>query len=157
VVLYSLRALYLAFIFTGILASQSNETPTQTLTALEKEFQDSLANATLDGQSAMDGRTEVTADKYNIDRVAKQSGENWIFYVKVNMQGQQMTVPLPLQVKWAGDTPIITLTNQSLPGMGTYTARVIVYKDHYAGTWNGGTRGGKVFGRVVRQTPPPAN
>jgi hypothetical protein len=150
-------ALYLAFAFSGVIAAQTSEAPAQPLSALEKDFQDSLANATLDGQFAMDGSSEVAADKYNIDRVVKTSGDNWTFYVKISRQGQDFTLPLPLQIKWAGDTPVITLTNQTLPMMGTYTARVVVYKDHYAGTWNGGTRGGKVFGRVVRQTPPPAN
>jgi hypothetical protein len=32
-------------------------------------------------------------------------------------------------IKWAGDTPVITLTDLSIPGMGTYTARAILYND----------------------------
>ena len=54
-------------------------------------------------------------------------------------------------MKWAGDTPVITLTDQALPGMGTYTARVVVYRGQYAGTWSGRNGGGKVFGRIVKK------
>ena len=61
-----------------------------------------------------------------------------------------MTVPLPLEVKWAGDTPVITVTDKSLPGMGTYTARVVVYRGQYAGTWSGKNGGGKVFGKLTK-------
>jgi len=48
---------------------------------------------------------------------------------------RDIPLPLPVTIKWAGDTPIITLTDLSIPGMGTYTARVILYRDQSAGTW----------------------
>ena len=121
------------------------------LSALEKEFQDSLAGVMLEGQSTRDGKPGVSDDTYDIEKVEKAAGDNWTFYIKVTMQGREMTLPLPIEVKWAGDTPVITLTEKSLPGMGTYTARVVVYKGHYAGTWGGGNGGGKVFGRIVKK------
>ena len=105
----------------------------------------------LEGQSTRDGKPGVSDDKYDIEKVEKAAGDNWTFYIKVTMQGREMTLPLPIEVKWAGDTPVITLTDKSLPGMGTYTARVVVYKGHYAGTWGGGNGGGKVFGRIVKK------
>jgi len=126
--------------------------PAQTvaLNALEKEFQDSMAGVALEGHSTRDGSPGVAEDKYGIDRVVKTGDDQWTIYAKVDMKGQTMTVPLPLQVKWAGDTPVITLTDQALPGMGTYTARVLVYRGHYAGTWSGRNGGGKVFGKIVK-------
>ena len=42
--------------------------------------------------------------------------------------------------------PLITLTDLAIPGMGTYTARVILYRDQYAGTWSGKDHGGQIFG-----------
>jgi hypothetical protein len=48
-----------------------------------------------------------------------------------------MPVPLPLEVKLADDTSVITLAGQALPGMGTYTARAVVYRGQYAGTLSG--------------------
>ena len=122
------------------------------LTDAEREFQESMSGVVLDGQSTTNGREGVSDDEYNIEKVEKQANGAWLFYVKVNMQGQEMTVPLPLDVVWAGDTPVITLTDQGLPGMGTYTARVLIYRGEYAGTWSSDDgRGGKVFGRVVKQ------
>jgi hypothetical protein len=126
------------------------------LTALEKEFQDSLAGVVLEGQSTRDGSPGVSEDKYAIDKVVKTGDDQWTFYARiegtrVEAKGQAMTVPLALHVKWAGDTAVITLTDQALPGMGSYTARVLVYRGQYAGTWNGRNGGGKVFGRIVKR------
>jgi hypothetical protein len=57
-------------------------------------------------------------------------------------------------VKWAGDTPVISVTNFKVPTMGTYTARVMIYADHYAGTWDAGDHGGHMWGRVERAETP---
>jgi hypothetical protein len=34
--------------------------------------------------------------------------------------------------------------------MGTYTARVMIYRDRYAGTWSGGNHEGQLWGRIER-------
>ena len=52
--------------------------------------------------------------------------------------------------EWAGDTPVISLTDASVPGLGTFSARVLFYEDRYAGTWSHGDVGGNQFGRIVR-------
>ena len=122
------------------------------LNPLEQEFIDTLTGATMEGQSSRDGKEGVSPDKYNIVKVEKGNGDNWTFFVKIAFRGQEMTVPIPLEVKWAGDTPLIMVTDKGYPGMGTYTARVVVYKGHYAGTWSGKNGGGKVWG-VVKQKP----
>jgi hypothetical protein len=124
---------------------------TAPLTALEKEFQDSMAGVVLEGQSTHDGSPGVAEDKYTIDKVVKTGDDQWTIFARIEMKGQTMTVPLPLQVKWAGDTPVITLTDQAMPGRGTYTARVVVYRGQYAGTWSGKNGGGKVFGHIVKK------
>jgi hypothetical protein len=136
----------LTSLLAGTLAAQTPE-----LTPLEKEFQESMTAVVLDGQSTRDGKPGVSDDKYTIEKVVKQSGDTWTFYAKVHYKDQNITVPFPIQVKWAGDTPVITMTDQALPGMGSYTARVVIYKGHYAGTWSGRNGGGKVFGRIVKQ------
>ncbi len=125
---------------------------TVSLNALEQEFKDSLNGALLQGQSSRDGKEGVSPDKYDVVKVEKSGGDNWTFHVKVSFRGQEMTVPMPLEVKWAGDTPVLTVTDKGYPGMGTYTARVVVYKGHYAGTWYGKNGGGKVFGTVTKKT-----
>ena len=59
---------------------------------------------------------------------------------------------MKLPVKWAGDTPVISLTNKAIPGFGTFTARVMFYGDEYAGTWSGGSHGGLMWGKIVKIT-----
>jgi len=141
------------YLFSSILllaAPIAAQTPS--MNTLEKEFQDSMAGVTLEGQSTREGREGVSPDKYVIEKVEKTGAETWTIFVKVSMQGREMTLPLPLEIKWAGDTPVITLTDRALPGMGTYTARVVVYRGQYAGTWSGKNGGGAVFGKLIKTT-----
>jgi hypothetical protein len=53
-------------------------------------------------------------------------------------------------VLWAGDTAVISLTDLAIPGVGTYTARVLVHGDTYAGTWSGGEHAGLLNGVIQR-------
>lgn len=144
-----MRTLCALLAMAGYLQAQTS------LNALEKSFQESLTNVTLEGQSTRDGREGVSPDRYNIEKIVKTGEDLWTFHIVASIHGQEMKVPLPVEVKWAGDTPVITLTDKSLPGMGTYTARVVVYKDQYAGTWSGRNGGGKVFGKLVKKAAKP--
>jgi hypothetical protein len=53
-------------------------------------------------------------------------------------------------MRWVGDTPMIMMTDSSLPGIGTFTVRLFFYEDRYAGSWQGGDHGGLMFGRIER-------
>jgi hypothetical protein len=57
---------------------------------------------------------------------------------------------LPLNVKWAGDTPVITLTDFTIPGLGPCGARVVIHNDKYAGTWTHGNASGHMFGVIKK-------
>lgn len=55
-----------------------------------------------------------------------------------------------MQVKWAGDTPVITLDDVGMPGdKSAYSARVLVYDKTYAGTWSGGGHAGLLNGVIT--------
>jgi len=108
--------LFLLTSFAAVLSAQ-----TAPLTPLEKAFQDSMAGVALEGQSTRDGSPTLSEDKYDIEKIVKTGDDQWTIFARVAAKGQTMTVPLPIQVKWAGDTPVITLTDQAMPGMGTYT------------------------------------
>ena len=82
--------------------------------------------------------------------IINHAGDRWLFVARVEFGGKDVAVPIPLDVKWAGDTPVITLTDLTIPGLGTYTARVLIFRDHYAGTWSGGGHGGHLWGRIER-------
>jgi len=120
--------------------------------ALEQKFQQMMSGVTLIGHSAsLKGESTSGEEKYVIEKVSKLRGDTWLFHVRIQYGSHDVPVPLPVTIKWAGDTPVITLTNLTIPGLGTYTARVLLYQDQYAGTWSSKDHGGQVFGKIVRQ------
>ena len=59
-----------------------------------------------------------------------------------------MDIKVP--VKWAGDTPVICVTNKAIPGFGTFNARVLFYDNQYVGTWSSAKHGGQMWGKIER-------
>ena len=119
---------------------------------LEQKFQQMMSGVTLIGHSASPKDQSTSGEeRYVIEKVSKLGGETWLFHVRIQYGSHDLPVPLPVTIKWAGDTPVITMTNLTIPGLGTYTARVLLYQDQYAGTWSSKDHGGQVFGKIVRQ------
>lgn len=120
--------------------------------ALQEKFVKTLSGVTLVGYFSQQGVDKPPAEeKYTINKVTKLRGDYFLFATRIQFGGKDVTVPLLLPVKWAGDTPVITVTDVGVPGLGTYTARVLIYDDQYAGTWKGGDHGGQLWGRIVRE------
>lgn len=120
--------------------------------ALEKKFEETLTNAALVGSFTMKGKDDgkLHQERYVISSVKKVEGDSFLFMARIQYGGKDATLPLILRVKWAGDTPIITLDKFKVPGFGTFTARVMIFDNQYAGTWSGGDHGGQMFGRIER-------
>jgi hypothetical protein len=122
--------------------------------ALEAAFAEKMSGATLLGHFTVDGATEdlPQAEAYRLGEVRKLGDEHgedaWRFESEIEYGEKTFKLPIVVQVKWAGDTPVITLTDMPIPMMGTFTARVLIYEDRYAGIWDGGDHGGQMFGRV---------
>lgn len=124
------------------------------LTPLEKSFQDSMANVTLTGRFSRQGGTNLSDDKYVIEKVTKLKDDLWRFDAVVAFKGQSLKIPISLHVKWAGDTPVIELTDEMVAGMGKFTVRLVVFRGQYAGMWSGADgHGGQMFGTIVKNTP----
>lgn len=139
----------------GLLFAAAQQEPTQEAgdrqAELERAFEQTMSGATLAGSFTTDGakNQSLQEDRYTISKVTKVGGDRWRFDARVQYGKLDVTVPMILKVKWAGDTPVITLTDLDIPMLGTYTARVLVYRGQYAGTWSAGDHGGKMFGRVI--------
>src|SRR6478735_6387754 len=101
---------------------------------LEKALADRLTNVTMSGQYTA-GRGAPKSDKYTILSARKLAGDNWLLTARIEFGGKDVTLPMIIPIKWAGDTPVISVTNLGFPGLGSYTARVMIYGDQYAGTW----------------------
>lgn len=108
-----------------------------------------LTGAVLAGHFSVDGQnTPPKEDRYTIVRATKMQGNLWLLAARIQFGGKDVTVPLPVPVNWAGDTPVISVTDLTVPGIGTYTARIVFYRDRYAGTWSGTNHGGEMWGTI---------
>ena len=121
---------------------------------LYKDFETNLTGAKLVGQFTILGKEDkgLKKEEYTITSVTKlPDGDYWLFKARIKYGDKDVTVPLPIEVKWAGDTPVITLTDFTIPGMGTFSSRVIIYRNAYAGWWQHGEVGGHLFGTIEKE------
>src|SRR6267143_49789 len=126
---------------------------------LEATFKATLTKATLSGRwcsvlpdgKKSEGRLKLgpeKEDKYTIVGVSKLKGDSWLIRARIQYGKVDVVAPIPVQVKWAGDTPVIIVDKMAMPGGGTYSARVMIYESTYAGTWRGGDHGGLLNGVI---------
>ncbi len=121
---------------------------------LEQHFKETLTKSVFSGKWCLvtDGALgEEHAEKYTVESANKIGSDLWLIYARVQYGKKDILVPVPVSVKWAGDTPVISITKLGIPGLGTYTARVVVYDSLYAGTWSGSDHGGQLHGVILKQ------
>jgi hypothetical protein len=128
------------------------------LEQLIKKLESSLSGATLVGVFTVDGLKSdrpPRQDKYTLGKVKKlPKADLWTFEAKVAFGGPDKTIPIVVPIKWAGDTPMIQLTDTTIPGLGTFSTRVFFYADRYAGTWKHGPFTGAMYGRIEKGGEP---
>lgn len=131
-----------------------------------RQFEELLTGATLEGcfttgavaaDSAGVDLPKLHKDRYSIQSVKHLAGDLFLFTTRIQYGDKDVSVPLPLKVLWAGDTPVVSLTDFAIPPLGTFTARVLFYRDEYVGTWDGGDHGGQMFGRIIPKAPTNAD
>jgi len=106
-----------------------------------------LGNFTLDGQEP----GELQREEYVITGAMKLgNGDFWALTSRIKYGDVDLTVPVPVQVKWAGNTPVITVDSVKIPGLGSFSARVLLDGARYAGTWSHDEKGGHLFGVIER-------
>ncbi len=127
------------------------------LTEEEKAFQELLNNCVLVGNFTVDGQPDSKkTERYEIRNVSKlDDGELWGMTSRIVYGDRDVTVPIPVPVKFAGSTPMISLDELFIPGLGTFSARVVFHGNRYAGTWQHGDKGGHMFGYIERLKDEP--
>lgn len=90
-------------------------------------------------------------EEYAITGAVPLGGDLWALTARIRYGETDVTIPVPIAVKWAGDTPVLTLDRITLPGLGTFSSRVVLDGDRYAGTWQHDDVGGHMFGRIERR------
>lgn len=133
---------------TDVNTADANEEMAELYAAFEKQ----MSACKMTGRFSIDGQDgELKEESYEIKSVKKLTGDTWLFNVRIRYGDHDVTVPLPLPVIWAGKTPVITVDNVAIPGLGTFDARVVIADGKYAGTWQHGKVGGHLFGKIVSE------
>lgn len=117
---------------------------------LEQAFAKKLSGAVLAGSFSIDGKDTEShkPDRYQIVTAKKLSGDDWVITATMKVGENQLDIPIPIKVYWADDTPVMSLTDLTIPGVGTFTSRVMFYGNRYAGTWQHGEVGGHMWGMI---------
>src|SRR5436309_11919724 len=93
------------------------------LTDAERQFVERMRDVTLAGSFTVAGREERTShpDRYEISSVEKVGTDLWRFNARMDCCGVTGAIPIVVPMRWNGDTPMIMMTDTSLPGLGTFT------------------------------------
>jgi hypothetical protein len=124
--------------------------------ALNDKLAKYLTGTKWTGQFTMTGVKGNQTETYEIIKAEKGAvGDNWNLIARIKYGGKDATLPLPpIEIKFAGGTPVITVDRVTFPGFGTFDARVLIRSGQYAGTWahlgQGGGVGGHLFGTIKK-------
>lgn len=127
---------------------------TGSLSARERQFSERMRNVSLVGSFTVAGRERATprSERYDIVSVEKVGDNLWRFNASMDCCGVEgRTLPIVVPMQFTGDTPMIVMTDTSLPGLGTFTVRLFFYEDRYAGSWQHGKVGGLMSGRIEKR------
>ncbi len=122
-------------------------------TKREEKLAAYLTGARFIGQFTVDGKAGagLKTEEYTISECKKLAQKDlYRFTARIKYGDVDSEVPMPLKVLWSGNTPVITLDNLTIPGMGTFSARVLIHSDRYAGTWQHDAVGGHLFGKIEK-------
>jgi hypothetical protein len=116
-----------------------------------------LENATLNGSWAPIDKGllgDEKKDRYHIVKTRPKEGDTWEIFYKMKIQGREIVYPIPVTIKFAGDTAVMILNNSPVGVGQTWSARILFHDDVYAGSWwnKGKTKGGIVSGTITRAT-----
>jgi hypothetical protein len=134
---------------------KSEPTPAQR----DEDFKKRFANVRMSGHFTLDGQENdrFQKEEYVVTGATKLgNGDLWAITARIKFNDVDVAVPVPVQVKWAGDTPVIVLDKVNIPGLGTFSARVLLDEGRYAGTWTHDEKGGHMFGTITPAGEEPA-
>ena len=144
-------------------ATKSEDTPKSVNSAqkpstaeAEEKFKVLFTKAYLSGRWATLKNGELgeerTGDKYQIVSATKGNGDNWIIKAKMKYHDQEFEMPVPVRMKFDGDTAILMVDDLMIPSGGTFTARLLIYGKTYSGTWKDQRSGGMLYGTISHES-----
>jgi hypothetical protein len=138
---------------------QIGRKPELTPAQRDEDFKKRFAKVRMSGHFTLDGQENdrFQKEEYVVTGATKLGdGDLWAITARIKFNDVDVAVPVPVQVKWAGDTPVIVLDKVSIPGLGTFSARVVLDESRYAGTWSHDEKGGHMFGTIMPAGDEPA-
>jgi hypothetical protein len=132
-------------------AQEANTQPK--LNAKEKKFRDALSHSTLVGTFSVDGKEHKNGfpkDRYDITTVEKTGENKWVTTARIRYGENDVRIPVPVTVDFAGDTPVLSLKKVTIPGLGTFSTHLLITGDRYAGTWQHDAVGGHMWGKIEK-------
>ena len=116
-----------------------------------------LSGAKFTGQFTVDGKPNAKPESYTISSCepldeSTHQPDMYRLKVKIRYGDVDGEFPMDLKILWAGSTPVITLDAIWIPGLGTFSSRVLIHQDRYAGTWQHDEKGGQLFGKIEKST-----
>jgi hypothetical protein len=119
-----------------------------------------LSGSKFSGSFTVDGRDadKLTREEYHILECRKlEEGNLWMLKTRIKYGNKDVTVPIPIPIEWAGDTPVISLNKFEIPLLGTFDSQVVIDLDKrkYAGTWSHDDIGGHLFGDILPDAAEP--
>jgi hypothetical protein len=133
--------------------AKDSETISEEQTSLHEKLAKYLTNSRWQGQFTITGKdVDPKPEQYEITEAIKaKEGDTWNLVVRIKYGDHDTTLPLPpIEIKWAGETPVITVDAVTIPGLGTFDARVLIRAGKYAGTWAHDDVGGHLFGSIEK-------
>lgn len=119
------------------------------------EFEEYLTGAVLTGVFTVDGQNldKLEPESYEIKSAKKLDGYDsvWEITTRIKYGKNDIVVPVEINVEWIGKTPVMVMDSAPIPGLGTFSARVVFHDKKYAGTWKHDDNGGHLFGRVEKK------
>ncbi len=133
------------------LAADSAEAPAAKIPEAHRKIADYLSGAVLTGgyrNDAGDSGGVIHEESYEIKNCEPLGQDRHRMTVRIRYGDVDADFPVELSIYFAAGTPVLTLQDAWIPGLGTFSARVLIQDDRYAGTWQHGEVGGHLFGAV---------
>jgi len=153
-----LLSILFAFVLPRCLSAQTpandGKATESTNTKREDKLARYLSGAKFNGQFTVDGKEDASpkSEEYTIAKCEKLPADDmYRLTARIKYGTTDQEVPMDIKILWSGETPVITLDSLWIPGMGTFSARVLIHMGRYAGTWQHDEKGGHMFGQIIKQ------
>lgn len=116
----------------------SGDEGTETPQDREQRLASYLSGIKFVGSFTVDGKSDAAPkqEEYTISQCEKlELPDMYRLTARIKYGDVDNEVPMDIKILWSGNTPVITLDALWIPGMGTFSARVLIHADRYAGTW----------------------